>query len=64
MVFNGFLDRPQQHINVIKLVYWNVNGAKTKLEKKCVQDLVMKYEIVCLNEVVCFASVPPWLYLL
>ncbi len=51
MVFAGFLSGPQHHVHAIKLISWNINGVRTKLEKHCVQDFLMKYDIVCLNEV-------------
>ena len=35
----------------IKIVSWNINGVKTKLEKKCVLDLLLQYDIIGLNEV-------------
>ena len=51
MVFAGFLSRPQHHVHTLKLVSWNINGVRTKLEEQCVQDYLLKYDIVCLNEV-------------
>lgn len=51
MVFAGFLSGPQHHVHAVKLISWNINGVRTKLEKHCVQDFLMKYDIVCLNEV-------------
>ena len=38
MECDGFLGRPQQHLRSIKLVSWNVNGVKSKLENNRVQD--------------------------
>ncbi len=50
MVFAGFLSHPHHHVHTIKVVSWNINGVRTKLEKQCVQDFLMAYDIVCLNE--------------
>ena len=44
-----FLDRPQQLSQFF--LSWNINGVKTKLEGKVVQDLLYKYDLICLNEV-------------
>ena len=45
-----FLDGPQL-LNQLCILSWNINGVKTKLEKKIVQDLLCKYDVICLNEV-------------
>ena len=45
-----FLIGPQ-HINTFKVISWNINSVKTKLEKKPVQDLLNNYDIISLNEV-------------
>ena len=50
MECDGFLGRPQQHVLKIKLVSWNVNGVRCKLENNRVQDFLLQY-IICLNEV-------------
>ena len=39
------------YIQLRWLVSWNINAVRTKLEKQCVQDFLMKYDIVCLIEV-------------
>ncbi len=39
------------HKKCLKIMSWNINGVKTKLEKKCVQDLLLQYDVVSLNEV-------------
>ncbi len=41
----------QPHKNCLKIIAWNINGVKTKLEKKCVQDLILIYDVVSLDEV-------------
>ena len=51
MECDGFLGRPLQHLRSIKLVSWNVNGVKSKLENNRVQDFLLQYDIICLNEV-------------
>ena len=30
---------------------WNVNGVKTKIEKSHVQDMLLRYDIISLNEI-------------
>ena len=45
-----FITRPQ-HGRTIKILSWNINGAKTKLEKKHVVELLQRYDIISLNEV-------------
>lgn len=47
----GFLGRPQQHQKQLSILSWNVNGVRTKLEKKNVQDLLLDYDIVCFSEI-------------
>ncbi len=39
------------------MVSWNINGVKTKLEKNCVQEFLLKYDIIGLNEVKTASSV-------
>lgn len=51
MELAGFLGRPQHNTRVLKILSWNINGCKTKLEKKNVEDMLLKYDIVALNEV-------------
>ncbi len=45
-----FLSRPQDVYN-IKILSWNINGVKTKLEKEMVQSVLLNYDVICLNEV-------------
>ena len=47
----GFLNRPQHSIRPIKIVSWNIGGCKTKLEKRNVEEFLLRYDIVVLNEV-------------
>lgn len=35
----------------MKIISWNINGAKTKLEKDIVQSVLLEYDIISLNEV-------------
>ena len=50
MEFDGFLSRPQHNVLSLKLLSWNINGCKTKLEKKNVETLLLQYDIIALNE--------------
>ena len=43
-----FLTRPQNYISIIS---WNINSAKTKLEKNIVSGVINQYDIICLNEI-------------
>lgn len=45
-----FLSRPQ-HVRTMKMLSWNINGVKKKLEKKHVHELLQQYDIISLNEV-------------
>lgn len=46
-----FLVRPrQQPVNEIRVVAWNINGVKTKLEKPVVEALLLQYDIISLSE--------------
>ena len=48
----GFLNSPHQNNNnVLQIISWNINGAKTKLEKMHVYNFLSNYDIVSLNEV-------------
>lgn len=49
MVLPKFLDQPRQHS--LKILTWNINGAKTKLEKLAVLTWLCQYDIISLNEV-------------
>ena len=44
-----FLEQPQQHC--LKILTWNINGAKTKLGKCAVLSLICQYDIISLNEI-------------
>ena len=45
-----FLSGPQ-YLSTMKVVSWNINGVRTKLDKKPVQDFLRNYDIISLNEV-------------
>lgn len=51
MEFDGFLSRPQHTFLSVKFLSWNINGCRTKLEKKNVEALLVQYDIIALNEV-------------
>ena len=46
-----FLIQPQHIIETIKIMSWNVNGVRTKLERSDVQSTMLEYDIISLNEV-------------
>ena len=46
-----FLERPrQQTVKDIKVLAWNINAVRTKLEKPVVESLLVQYDIVTLSE--------------
>ena len=48
----GFLSGPHQNnYKKLKIVSWNINGAKTKLDKPYVINFLSSYDIIYLNEV-------------
>ena len=47
----GFLNVPHQNGKSLNIISWNINGARTKLDKKEVNDFLICYDIICLNEV-------------
>ena len=51
MEYAGFLNVPHQNGKVLNIISWNINGARTKLDKKGVNDFLIYYDIICLNEV-------------
>ena len=51
MEIDGFLSRPQHTFLSVKFLSWNINGCRTKLEKKNVENLLLQYDIIALNEV-------------
>ncbi len=51
MIVGAFRVLNQPHKNCMRIISWNINEVKTKLEKRCVQDLLLKYDVVSLNEV-------------
>ena len=44
----SFLARPQIYISIFS---WNINSAKTKLEKQNVSEMLKHYDIISLNEI-------------
>lgn len=51
MELAGFLGRPHQTKKLLKILSWNVNGVKTKIEKNNVISFLLQFDIVSLNEV-------------
>ena len=51
MEYAGFLNLPHQNCNFKNIISWNINGAKTKLEKINVYNFLSDYDIIALNEV-------------
>ena len=47
----GFLELPHQNNISLNIVSWNINGARTKLEKSAVYDFLSNFDIISLNEV-------------
>lgn len=35
---------------MLEIISWNINGVKTKLEKRKVQDLLLDFDVMRLNE--------------
>ena len=48
METSPFLNRPQGNL---KIVPWNINSVKTKIEKSHVESFLSCYDIICLNEI-------------
>ena len=46
-----FLDIPHQNKNNLKIISWNINGARTKLENLNVYNFLSCYDLISLNEV-------------
>ena len=46
-----FLDLPHQNRSNLKIISWNINGARTKLEKSHVYNFLSFYDVISLNEV-------------
>ena len=51
MEYAGFLDLPHQNDNSLKIISWNINGAKNKLENIQVYNFLSSFDIISLNEV-------------
>ena len=50
MVHADFLILPHQSNHFVKFLSWNINGAKTKIEKSNVFDFLSEYDVISLNE--------------
>ena len=46
-----FLSTPHQNNNVLRILSWNINGARTKLEQNNVYNFLSNFDIVSINEV-------------
>ena len=51
MEHSEFLILPHQNNNVLRVISWNINGARTKLEQNNVYNFLSNYDIISLNEV-------------
>ena len=51
MEYAGFLDLPHQNKIFLNIITWNINSAKTKLDKLDVYNFLLYYDLICLNEV-------------
>ncbi len=49
MVQPKFLHQPRQYI--LQVLTWNINGAKTELEKPAILTWLCQYDIISLNEI-------------
>ena len=50
MEYAGFLVSPHQKNSFLNILSWNINGAKTKLEKLDVFKFLLAFDIISLNE--------------
>ena len=46
-----FLNTPHQSNNILSIVSWNINGARTKLEQNNVYIFLSNFDIISINEV-------------
>ena len=51
MELTRFLNGPQHNTKPLNIVSWNIGGCRTKLEKKNVEEFLLNYDIIVLNEV-------------
>ena len=51
MEYAGFLGGPHQNDKTLNIISWNINSAKTKLDKQIVNNFLSFYDIICLNEI-------------
>ena len=50
MEYAGFLNLPHQNDNALKIISWNINGAKSKLENMHGYNFLSSFDIISLNE--------------
>ena len=51
MEYTKFLILPYQNNNLLSIISWNINGARTKLEQNNVYKFLSNYDLISLNEV-------------
>ena len=51
MEYAGFLRLPHQNNIALSILSWNINGARTKLEKAHVHNFLSNFDIISLHEV-------------
>ncbi len=51
MELAGLIGRPHQIKKLLKILSWNINGVKTKIEKNHVISFLLQFDIISLNEV-------------
>ena len=51
MEYAGFLNLPHQNDKALKIISWNINGAKSKLGNAHVYNFLSNFDIISLNEV-------------
>ena len=51
MEYAGFLVLPHQNNSFIRIISWNINSARTKLEDNNVYNFLSNFDIISLNEV-------------
>ena len=51
MEYAGFLRGPHQNDKTLNIISWNINSAKTKLDKQNVNNFLTCFDNICLNEI-------------
>ena len=51
MEYAEFLNLPHQNSNLLSIVSWNINGARTKLEQNNIYKFLTNFDIISINEV-------------